>query len=295
MTSDPLVSVITPAYNEEKYLPDCINSVRNQNYDQIEHIVIDDGSTDNTLKIIKQMEHKHLTWFSKSNEGLPATVNRGLEEASGDIITWLNADDVLFKQSSLATIAQFFEQTGSDFVYGSRAIINADSKIQRVDVPIPWFSSDRLRRYYFSSFIFFRSDVVEVQTLDTDYQHVCDYEFALRAVENGFQFDYVDDILFAQRYHMDTKTSALGDEMRKESRKCKRKHGIQMDSASQGRLLMDRTLGRLVQPWGLVQLSKTDLENSLAFEKYLESNKNLLMRQAATVVPRTVRRRLRRS
>lgn len=292
MSSGPLVSIITPAYNEEKFLPDCIDSIRKQSYDEMEHIVIDDGSTDSTLEVLEETDCEHLTWYNQSNRGLPATVNRGLEVASGDIFVWLNADDVLFKTSTVETIVKAFEQTDADFVYGSRAIINADNKLKRVDVPIPWFSTNRLRRYCFGSFIFFRSDVVKEQKLDTDFQHVCDYEYYLRAVENGFRFRYVDDILFAHRHHENTKTNVKSDEMREESQVCRDRYDIDADYGYLGRLAADRALGRFLQLWGAVQLFSVDSDCDLAFDIYSEPARKLLVRQFTTLIPRTIRKTL---
>lgn len=85
------ISIITPSLNQGKYIQDTIESVRSQNYPAIEHIVIDGGSTDDTVEILKQ--YPHLIWESAKDRGQSHALNKGFQKATGDIITWLNADD----------------------------------------------------------------------------------------------------------------------------------------------------------------------------------------------------------
>lgn len=89
----PLVSIVTPVYNGEKYLEDTIQSIIKQTYDNIEYIIIDGGSTDKTLDIIKKYEDKIAYWMSEQDRGMYDGINKGFKMATGEIFAWLNSDD----------------------------------------------------------------------------------------------------------------------------------------------------------------------------------------------------------
>lgn len=93
----PLISVIIPLYNAEKYISECVISVLNQTWSNIEVIIIDDGSTDNSLAIAKEFEAENVKVLSQQNKGASAARNKGLREAKGDYIQFLDADDLLSK------------------------------------------------------------------------------------------------------------------------------------------------------------------------------------------------------
>lgn len=91
------ISIVTPTYNSEKYLEKCILSIKNQNYDNFEHIIVDGGSTDGTLDIIKRHERTYpMKWISEPDEGMYDAINKGFKMADGDIYAWLNSDDFYF-------------------------------------------------------------------------------------------------------------------------------------------------------------------------------------------------------
>ena len=94
-TDQPLVSIITPVYNGQKYLAELIESVREQAYPNIEHIIIDDGSTDDGATLAILRHYPHLRWWSRENRGQYATMNEGLESAKGELVCFVSADDVL--------------------------------------------------------------------------------------------------------------------------------------------------------------------------------------------------------
>ena len=92
----PLISIITVVYNGEKYLEETIQSVINQTYDNVEYIIIDGGSTDGTVDIIKKYEDQIDYWVSEKDTGMYNALNKGFSCAQGDYLGWLNADDTLF-------------------------------------------------------------------------------------------------------------------------------------------------------------------------------------------------------
>ena len=93
---NPLISVVTAVYNGEKFLEQAINSVLNQSYDNFELIVIDGGSTDGTLDIIKKYDKQINYWVTEPDHGLYDALAKGFSFASGDIFSWLNSDDIFY-------------------------------------------------------------------------------------------------------------------------------------------------------------------------------------------------------
>ena len=116
----PKISIITVCLNSEKTILRCMNSVINQKYpkNKIEYILIDGGSTDNTVEIIKKKENKIKYWHSKKDKGIYDAMNIGLKHCTGEIIGILNSDDIFFK-NTLKIVAKYFNKTKIDYLFGS--------------------------------------------------------------------------------------------------------------------------------------------------------------------------------
>ena len=114
-TSQPLVSIITIVYNGENYLEQAINSVVQQSYQNIEYIIIDGGSTDQSISIIKKYESKIRAWISEPDKGIADAFNKGLARASGDVIGFINADD-WYEPDAVQKVVENIN--GADIVYG---------------------------------------------------------------------------------------------------------------------------------------------------------------------------------
>ncbi|MEM2568057.1 MAG: glycosyltransferase, partial [Candidatus Bathyarchaeia archaeon] len=103
--NDTLVSIITPSLNQGRFIRETLLSVKSQDYPCIEHIVIDGGSTDDTLMILKRYEGTYnLRWISEPDEGHSDAVNKGFRMAQGEIVGWLNSDDVYFDRSTVLAV-----------------------------------------------------------------------------------------------------------------------------------------------------------------------------------------------
>ncbi len=118
------VSIITVTYNSSKYLSDCINSVVKQRYPDIEHIVVDGGSTDGTIAIIKQFEPHITKWVSEKDNGMYHAINKGMEMATGDVVGILNSDDILASDDVISSIAESFIKYKVDSVYGDLTYVD---------------------------------------------------------------------------------------------------------------------------------------------------------------------------
>lgn len=124
------VSIVIPAYNSEKYIKDCILSLQNQTYKNIEIIVVNDGSKDSTLEILNSLaaEYKNLIVLSQDNHGIAYTRNRGIEFASGEYLMFMDNDDSM-KEDCVETLLKTIIETNADMVVGGYRRITPDGKV----------------------------------------------------------------------------------------------------------------------------------------------------------------------
>jgi glycosyltransferase len=141
------VTIITVTFNSALYLQDCIESVIAQDYPDIEHIIVDGGSSDGTISIIKKYEKHIAKWVSESDRGMYDAINKGMEMATGDVIGILNSDDVLASRDVIAAIAGYFIRHQVDSVYGDLVYVD---KINTRKVIRYWkgFDYKRARFHY---------------------------------------------------------------------------------------------------------------------------------------------------
>ena len=117
--TEPLISIITAVLNNEKYLQECLDSLHNQRYKNYEHIIIDGGSTDKTIDILKKNENKIDYWLSENDKGIYDAFNKGMSLARGEYIGFLNSDDIYYSEKTLNYVVETFEKNkNADFIFG---------------------------------------------------------------------------------------------------------------------------------------------------------------------------------
>lgn len=203
MSYQPLVSIVTPSYNQGQFIEDTLLSVQRQDYSHIEHIVIDGGSTDSTLEVLRKYRDK-ITWISEKDKGQSDAVNKGFAMAKGEIIGWLNSDDLYFSRDIISTIVKTFQHfKTADFIYGDFVKIDSRNTILKVYHIWRDFSFERLLRlcYISQPATFFRKNVIQKLSLDIGLNYGMDIDLWLRASSKGYRFKYINKILAVERIH----------------------------------------------------------------------------------------------
>lgn len=193
----PLVSIITVSLNSAKTITRTIESILNQNYENIEHIIIDGGSTDRTLDILRKYDDKIAYWLSEPDRGISDAFNKGLDSATGEIITFLNSDDYYPDIKLIGWVAEEFNNNKSvKILYGKVALIHPETD-ETLAVKGWDFNLKRLKRYMTvpHQSIFARRAVYEtVGNFNLNYTIAMDYDFLLRALKL-YSPHYMDKII----------------------------------------------------------------------------------------------------
>ena len=219
VATQPLVTIVTPSLNQGNFLEATLLSVQNQTYSSLEHVVIDGGSTDQTLGLLRRYESRYtLRWCSEPDAGQAAAANKGFVRAKGDIVGWLNSDDVYFSPTTIEEVVAAFQQRPTvGVLYGDAALINSDGLIYRFIPSLKRMSFRRLG-YYCPNLVscFMRRQIVQAFPLREDLHYRSDHEYWLRLCRAGVQFSYVPRVWAAFRVHPKSKTTALRHQVDKE-------------------------------------------------------------------------------
>jgi glycosyltransferase involved in cell wall biosynthesis len=201
---NPLISVITPCLNSEAYIERTIHSVLGQESSCVEYIVIDGGSTDNTKKIINTYADRISYWCSEPDKGMYDAINKGMRQANGDILAYLNSDDIYYP-GTLSFVAQYFAENPSvDLLYGDLNFIGESGcvlyKQSYPDFHLPRFRAMRHAAIGQPAAFWRRSLWVAVGEFDTRLKMASDFEFFIRAGLIG-QLVHVPKVLAGFRVH----------------------------------------------------------------------------------------------
>jgi glycosyltransferase involved in cell wall biosynthesis len=203
----PLVSVVTPSYNQGKYLRRTIESVLTQSYPNIELIVMDGGSTDDSIDILKGYGDR-VIWVSERDRGQTHAINKGMQRARGDVLAYLNSDDVLLPGAIDKVVRYFAEHGDTKLVYGKAFYIDEDDRVTGEYKTEP-YSFERLAEECIicQPATFWRRELAEeIGEFDERRSYVMDYDYWLRVAKSGARIDFFGEHLSCSRLYPETKT-----------------------------------------------------------------------------------------
>ena len=208
MSARPLVSVLTPSYNQGRWLGDNLRSVARQSYQHTEQIVMDGGSTDGTLDVLGDAPG-HVRWRSEPDRGQSHALNKALAESRGEIICWLNSDDAYFSTDAIASAVAFLDTHPTvDVVYGHAALVNADGLILQMIWAPPfnaWLFG--IHTFIIQPTAFIRRSALGDVIADETYDSAMDRELWLR-LGRQHRFARLDHVLAIDRHHPARKSNS---------------------------------------------------------------------------------------
>jgi glycosyltransferase involved in cell wall biosynthesis len=206
----PVISVVTPSLNQGPYIEQNIKSVLNQDYPNFEHIIIDGGSTDGTIDILKKYDH--LIWVSERDKGQTEAINKGFKSASGEIIGWLNSDDYYEPGAFLTIVGELNKAAGRYVVVGDCKVVNrkgkkigyCKAKLTHPNNFIKYW--ERNYRIPQPAVFFYKEILNKIGYLDENLHYVMDYDYWLR-ISKHYQFNYIKNPIAVMRVHDRAKSS----------------------------------------------------------------------------------------
>jgi len=208
--TNPTISIVTPSYNQAEFIERNLRSVMGQDYGAIEHVVIDGGSTDGTVEILRRYESEYnLRWVSEDDQGQTHAINKGIEMATGDVIGWQNSDDFYLPGAFERVAEALRESPDVDVIYGDVVVVNENGiEVNRKYKTPP---SAFINRYYSiyacNQAAFFRAEVFnEVGLLDEDLEYTMDAEIFHRLLDADCNLRHFPEFFGAFRIQTGAKT-----------------------------------------------------------------------------------------
>ena len=211
-------SIVTPSFNQGRYIRDCIESVRAQTEVETEHIVVDACSTDETVSILKS--YAHLQWASEPDQGQTDAINKGLNRATGDWLMWLNADDFLLPEALTKVSTFAAARPDADVIYGDCDFVDEQKRV---------IGHKRERDFNLRMLLFYGCYIPSTATvfhrrileagyrLDPSFKVCMDYDWYMRLAHAGFRFAHLPKPLSCFRWH-DSNISTTFAKRRREER-----------------------------------------------------------------------------
>lgn len=253
--SNPLVTIVVPSYNQGHFIEDTLKSILNQDYPNIEVIVMDGGSTDQTLDVLRRHEGR-IIYFSERDRGQSDAINKGFRLAKGEIVAWLNSDDIYPDRLAVRHMVEAFSRyPESDFLYGNFIEIDKENTVLKI-YKRPSYSFSRLLRigYISQPATFFRNRVIQKMFVREDLRYAMDLEYWLRANELNFNFRHIKYLIAAERIHEDAKCVLDNSKMLSEARDVRKSFGAKFSPLYSIMRFSDKFLLYLLRLSALVDL-----------------------------------------
>ncbi len=217
----PKFSIITPVYNGAPYIDDLIRSVINQDYEPLEHIIIDDGSTDGGETVLVLERYPHLRWWARENRGQYATMNEGLLAAEGEVVCFISADDLMEPDSVRRVVNHLQENAHLDGVYGCYAAMNSLGKERKYIQPFRYAPTSQYpyTLHISHSSLYLRKAVLLEHHLQFDegLHYVGDYEWIVKILRSPLKLGRLWTNLSTIRVHEQQTSTTYFYPMREET------------------------------------------------------------------------------
>jgi glycosyltransferase involved in cell wall biosynthesis len=223
----PLVSILTPSFDQGRFLPDCLASVARQTYPRVEHVVMDGGSTDDSLQVLAAAGDA-VRWTSEPDRGQADAVNKAFLASTGEIVGWINSDDGLFAPDAIERVAAAFaEHPAAGVVYGDAALVDESGRILRHHRSRWPAGSLPLVSPIAQPAAFFRRSAIEPgePLLRIELHRFLDYELWLRLRSRGVGFVHLTAVVAVDRDHPDRKVRTTDELFGRESAQLVKEYG----------------------------------------------------------------------
>jgi glycosyltransferase involved in cell wall biosynthesis len=272
---EPLVSILTPSFNQRAWLVDTLGSVASQTYPHLEHIVVDGGSTDGSVELLRAALPAGC-WISEADSGQSEALNKALDRSGGEIIGWLNSDDAyLFDDVVESVVAYLHAHPDVDVAYGHAALVSEAGQLLQI-MWTPPYSPGILQRFncIVQPAAFMRRSVLEEGFLDESFHYTMDHELWLRLAASH-SFGRIDQVLAIDRHQAERKGYARPDLAREEVMRLSEKYGIDVTRAG----LAERKLRRIGYRFRGAPTAFRLRQDRKAFDWSLDGRAPLLTRQ----------------
>lgn len=244
----PKISVVTPSYNQAEFIEETIRSVLLQNYPNLEFIIMDGGSTDETVKILKKYDPWIDYWVSEEDRGQAHAINKGVLKATGDFIGWQNSDDIYLKRAFYYFLETQNRNLKMDVYFGNLKVIDGRSMHVRSQfyTPFSFFEYKYYGANISNQAAFFNSTLFRKNLINEDYKFALEEDLYFKLANARASFIHINKFLGAFRVHAEAKSSTIKAIAIPEAIEIRKKYGIiQSDKPWENQFVIQKQLSKI--------------------------------------------------